>query len=238
MKTKLMILLAAFGLAGASAQAAGFIGNATPANGDTGIFEYWNFNSLSIATASAPGSGGVPTDISSDFGSGTLGLSSWTGTVDDFGGDTGNAQLSDAAEESLSLVGDGGNGSYIQLNFSMTDLKDLVIDFDVRGTGTGFNSGQWSYSSDGINFTNFGSDTSSNTSSWATVSPSLAISNLDEQSSAFLRYTLSGATSASGNNRIDNLTLSATAIPEPSSIILMGLVGLAAAVAVRKHKKS
>ena len=58
----------------------------------------WNFNSLSIASAAAPGSGGVPTSISANSGTGTVGLSTWTGLVEDFGGSTINAVGSDPSE--------------------------------------------------------------------------------------------------------------------------------------------
>ncbi len=47
--------------------------------GDT--VAYWNFNSLSIATASAPGAGGVPTTIAANQGAGTVSLTGWTGLV-------------------------------------------------------------------------------------------------------------------------------------------------------------
>jgi len=221
----------------ASSQAAiSFIGNPNPNLNDTGIFAYWNFNSLIIPTASAPGSGGVPTSISSDFGAATLSLSSWAGIVDDFGGDVLNAQNSDTAGASLSLVSSAGNNSFIQISFSMKDLKDLVINFAGRGTSSGFSGGQWSWSTDGTAFTSFGTSTATTGTSYLLRSPG-TLTSLNDAPVAFLRYTLTGATQASGNNRIDNLTLTATStIPEPSSSMLM-LLGAGALIGVRAMKR-
>lgn len=44
----------------------------------------------------------------------------------------------------------------------------------------------------------------------------------DRPELAILRYTLTGASSGSGNNRIDNLLLQATPIPEPAHLGLIG----------------
>jgi hypothetical protein len=112
------------------------------------VIAYWNFNSLSIGSASAPGTGGVPTTIAADLGSGTLSLADWTGLVDDFGGSTLNALNGAPAGASLSLVSNVGNGSFIQISFSMAGFTDLEVSFATRGTSSGFDSGQWAYSTD------------------------------------------------------------------------------------------
>jgi hypothetical protein len=190
-------------------------------NAHADLVAHWNFNSLSIATASAPGVGGVPTSIASNSGSATLSLTGWTGLVDDFAGSTLNAQFLDPAEESLSLISNAGNNSFIQLSFSMSGFTDLEVAFATRGTASGFDSGLWSYSSDGVNFTDLGVNTATRTTTYGIAS--FSTSALDNQGTAFLRYTLSGATSTTGNNRIENLTL--TAVPEPgSAAVLLGSV--------------
>ena len=199
------------------------------------VIAYWNFNSLSIATASAPGTGGVPTTIAADQGSGTLSLADWTGLVDDFVGSTLNALNGDPGEESLSLISNAGNGSFIQVSFSMAGFTDLEVSFATRGTSSGFDAGQWSYSTDGTTFFDFGGNTATRVGSFAIASAGTT-NGLDNVSTAFLRYTLDGATTASGNNRIDNLQLNATAIPEPSSLAVLGLIS--AGVAVRRRRKA
>ncbi len=232
MKTCLVSIIASGILGASTLLGQSFIGNATPSDGQSGVFAYWNFNGLSITTASSPGSGGVPTSLASDFGSATLSLTPWTGLVDDFSGSTINEELSSGAGPSLSLVGNTGNGSYIQFSFSMENLESLEVEFAVRGTSTGFNSGLWSYSTNGTDFTGFGSNTASTSTTFGTAGP-ISTTGLDNVTTAFLRYTLAGASSTSGNNRIDNLTLSATyaaPVPEPSAYAALAgvlVIGLA-----------
>jgi endonuclease I len=173
---------------------------------------YWNFNSLSIATASAPGAGGVPTSITANQGTGTVSLTGWTGLVDDFGGSTINAISPDASGSSLSLVSNAGNNSFIELQLNLADFGDPIITFATRGTSSGYSSGVWSYSVAGGAFTmisGVNTATTSTTFALATVDLS-AINAVDGQANVRLRYTLSGASSTTGNNRIDNIQVNAT----------------------------
>ncbi len=200
------------------------------------LIGYWNFNALSIATASAPGSGGVPNTITADSGSGTLTLAgSWDGLVDDFGGSTINALNSDAAEESLSLVSNAGNGSFIEFSFSTLNLTDIKVTFATRGTSSGYNGGQWSYSTDGANFTNFGVNTATTSTSFA-LADSGTTAGINNLGTAYLRYTLSGATSTSGNNRIDNLQI--TGVPEPTTVALIGFGTAFALMRIRRRSRA
>jgi hypothetical protein len=179
---------------------------------------YWNFNSLSIGTAAVPGVGGVPSTIAADIGTGSLSLAAWTGTIDDFGGSTLNAQASAPAEESLSPIAGGttapfpGNGGIIDLSVNFAGVQDPIITLDTRGTASGFSSGTWSYSIAGGPFVPVvGANTATTSTSFSTKSVDLSSYNdLDGATSVILRYTLSGATSNTGNNRIDNLLVSAT----------------------------
>jgi len=196
----------------------------------------WNFNSLSIANASTVGSGGVPTSIAASTGTGAVSLAGWAGTVDDFNGSTLNAVIGDLAEESLSLIAGPGtgtpaifpaNGSFITINFSTVGLHAVVATFATRGSSSGFNASSWDYSTDGTTFTNFAAAlttaTTSTTFAIATVDFT-SITAINNATSVTLRYTLSGATTSAGNNRIDNLQINA--IPEPSSAMLLGAMGI------------
>ncbi len=140
--------------------------------------------------------------LSANSGEGLLSLSNWTGTVSSFTGVTDN---------SLALASNAGNGSWIDFSFSMAGYRDLSLSFWTRGTSSGFDTGTWSFSTDGINFTIYeGVNTATRQTSFLLQNVDFSpFSSLNNANLVVLRYTLSGATSSSGNNRIDDLTLSA-----------------------------
>lgn len=188
------------------------------AAGSASTVAYWNFNSFGpITTASVPGSGGVPTSIAADIGTGTVSLTGWLGNVDDFGGSTINQQGGAPAEESLSLTGGGtaptypGNGSYIELQLNFANFENPVITYATQRSGTGFNTGVWSYSVAGGAFAPVpgGSVTPPAAFALSTIDLS-AVNDVDGAADVKLRYTLTGATATTGNNRIDNLLIDAT----------------------------
>lgn len=188
----------------------------------TGLFAdtvaYWNFNSLSpFTSAVTPGTGGMPTSFTPDIGAGTLSLTGYGGTVAGFAGDGTNAQGGAAAGASLSLVAGGssapfpGNGTYVELQLNLADYSNPIVTFATRGTSTGYSTGSWSYSVGGGAFTPVpGVNTARTATTYALATVDLtAFDSVDGQSNVRLRYTVSGAGSSSGNNRVDNLLVSA-----------------------------
>lgn len=203
---------------------------ATLATAPGATVAYWNFNSLSITSASAPGSGGVPTNISADSGAGTVDLNPWTGNVDDFGGSATNTLGGDPAGNSLSLIagsGTVGNGGSILIAVSMTGRSNPTLSFATQGTGTGFVSNQLAWSVTGTNptdFTDFGAPYAPAASYGLQSFDLSSVDALDGASSAWLRLTFDGASGSTGNNRIDNILLDA--VPEPTVTSLLGCAGL------------
>jgi hypothetical protein len=203
------------------------------------LVAYWNFNTLSIPTATTPGNGAVPTSIAANEGTGTINLSGWGGNVDDFGGSNLNSLNSDVSGVSLSLIAGGpsagpfpGNNTYIDISFSTVGLPAPTVTFAAQGTSTGFDSGTWSWSVDGTNFTPLAGVNTGTRATYALATADFSgVTQLENQANVTLRYTLSGATSNSGNNRIDNLQVNA--IPEPSAALL-GAVGLLALIRRRR----
>jgi len=193
---------------------------------DAALVAYWNFNGLSIASPAAPGTGDVPASIAADMGSGTVGLAGWNGTVDDFGGSTVNAISPDGAGVSLSLITTAGNGSFITLSFPMIGRENPILSFATQGTASGYTSNQVAYSTDGVSYTDFGVPYVPAGSFALQTFDFSSIDALDGDSSVFLKITFTGATSGSGNNRIDNLQINA--VPEPSAALVtaFGLLGL------------
>lgn len=171
------------------------------------LIAYWNFNT---------GANGTPWNapIPASTGDGTITAGTWTwgnlDFTDGFGGSTQNVLFGDPAGASLSLRSNEMNGNYIQFEFSMSGFENLVLSYWTQKTATGFNNNQWSWSTDGVNFTNFGEIISPSLSPGTVVT--LELSNLNSAPVAYLRYTLDGATGATGNNRIDNVQISATQI--------------------------
>jgi hypothetical protein len=210
------------------------------------LIAYWNQNSNSL-----PVSGFGFTKVPDDFpqaadagvGSGVLSVGGGltgnsivnvNGTevyewIESFGGDAQNALFSDAAGGSIAMEGGTGtanNNAYFQFQFNMAGYKDLAVSYATRGTTSGFSTHTWSWSTDGVAFTNFGTIAGRNVTSWSTQSLS-TLAALDNASNAYLRLTFSGATTAAGNNRLDNIQFNATAVPEPTSAGLLALTGVA-----------
>lgn len=192
------------------------------------LLAYWSFNDFDTGATSA----------AADEGSGTLDLSGWGGGVSSFTGTSENVFGAYDAGDDLALQGgedQSGNGTWIDLDFSMTGFSDLVLTFATRGSGTGFDTGEWSWSTDGTSFTGIGGNTASQSSSWAVRTVDLTgVAALTDASSVTLRYTLDGSTSQFGNNRIDNIQLNAdAAVPAPGALALLGMAGL---IGVRRRR--
>jgi len=201
-----------------------------------GLIAAWDFLSLPATTISTA----TPATIPAAFGVGTLdisafGLGSPQGSNPErtsFTGTTLNVPLGSVDGNpgtALALANSSANGKSAIFIFSMAGFRDLVLSFATRGTGTGFNSGVWAWSTDGINYTTLpGVNTASTNAFFGTVAVNFtAATALNNAPTAYLRYTLSGATSAGGNNRIDNVQLNATPT-EAGGIGPHGLAGLPA----------
>jgi hypothetical protein len=186
------------------------------------IIAYWNQNSNDL-----PGGGfgflaepdAFPQDA--DLGAGQLtvggGILNETQTnsngdvvyswIPSFAGSTINAEGDDEAGGSISIQGGtdvANNGSYIQFQISMANHQDLGISYATRGTASGFNSQTWSWSTDGATFTNFATVDDTNVTAFFLVEAE-GPSQLNGAANAYLRITFDGATTSTGNNRIDNI---------------------------------
>jgi hypothetical protein len=190
----------------------------------------WNFND---------------SNLNVDHGSGTL-SSNFNPVNIVFGtGTTNNARLGDSAGQALSLQGGTGtanNGRHLTFNVSTLGFSNIVVSFATLGTGTGFNNNQFQYSLDGITFVNFGPPYVPGAAFGAVplVFSLASIVGLDDNPNATFRIIFNGATSSTGNNRIDNIVVEGaptTSVPEPMSAILL-LSGLSGLYGVRKRKRA
>ena len=180
----------------------------------------WNFND---------------SDLNVDHGSGTLTTNLNVANILFAAGTTNNARLGDPAGQALSLQGGTGNannGRNITFNVSTIGFSNIVVSFATQGTSTGFNSNQFQYSLDGINFIDFGPPYTPTTAfgTLPLIFSLVTIAELNNNPNAAFRIIFNGATSSTGNNRIDNVVVEGTnaTIPEPAtaSLLLSGLGGL------------
>lgn len=181
---------------------------------------YWAQNNNVLADGSngfTPVSFPMPADV----GEGSLYLQSFNDEVQDgayrfiqsFAGATSNALPGFPAGGSLSPqggVGNSNNGMSIVMQVDTTDLQDINVSWTQRGTATGFNSREFAWSMDGSNYTVVETDTGALGSSWSVQEYDLsAVSALNDQPNVYFRITLDGASNQNGNNRFDNLLVSA-----------------------------
>jgi len=206
------------------------------------LVAYWNNNSNALPVS---GFGYTSTAFpqAADLGTGFMSVgggimsetvfNSANGTdvyvwAESFAGTTLNALNDDAAGGSFSIEGgtnNGNNGAYLQFAIDMSGYTGLEISYATRGTSSGFSSQAWSWSTDGVNFTTFQTITGTNVTTFSVKTLS-TVNTLDGVETAFIRVTFEGATSATGNNRLDNMQFNATAIPAPGAIALLGAAGL------------
>ena len=202
----------------------------------------WDFQTTTnggTATAAAPN---TPTQYTANFGSGGLFLNGQNGSSDWFVPATGttNTELNaftgtainagagfsttTSGAAALALLNNTANGKSAVFRFSMAGFQDLVVSYATQRTSTGFSSQAWSFSTDGLNWTDH-QTISGLPTSFATQTLG-SITGLNGATDAYLRLTVSGASTANGNNRIDNIQFNATAVPEPTSMLLAGSVAL------------
>jgi len=203
----------------------------------------WDFQTTTNGGTALAVSPNTPKLITANFGAGNLflngqnGSSDWfvpatgstntelnafSGTIENTAGTGFSTTTSGAA--ALALVNLTANGKSAVFRFSMAGFQDLVVSYATQRTATGFNAHAWAFSTDGLTWTDhqsvvpppapFGVLTLNN------------ITGLNDATDAYLRLTVSGATAAAGNNRFDNIQFNATAVPEPTSMLLAGSVAL------------
>ena len=136
----------------------------------------------------------------------------------------------------LALANLSANGKSMIISLDMTGYQDLVLSLATRGTSTGFNTHDWAWSTDGVNYTSLISNAANQTSTWSTETVDFTGTGLDNAPTAYISLTVNGATGTTGNNRFDNILLNVSAIPEPTSLSLLGGFGLLAWVVARRRK--
>lgn len=195
------------------------------------VLAYWAQNNNNLPSS---GFGFTPASFPqpADVGNGSLSLENFNeavggngaySSIQSFTGTTANAEAGFGSGGSLSPQGGPGlsnNGMSILLEVSTLDHEDINLSWAYRRTGTGFNSVQLAYSSDGgSSFTNFGAPFTPPSSFSTTSFDFSSIAALNDNPDVVFRITLNGATNASGNNRYDNIKVEGTMIGFPACMI-------------------
>jgi hypothetical protein len=214
---------------------------------------YWNFNDASPLDPNGSlwrinplGPPENPLEYARDFGIGTAELSVW-GTGDssegnlygtngsasssptqNFGGYSGttlNAQHGDSAGDSLAMLGSNNDGRYFLLEIDDA-ISGCVLTYATRGTSTGYSNHVFDWSTDnGTTWHNWGTLAANKTSTWTitTVNFVDVFAGTAGHESNLIRIMVTGGGGTNGNNRFDNILISGTVVPEPASILLLGL---------------
>jgi len=195
----------------------------------------WNFNDSNLIV---------------DHGTGVLTTDIVAANILFAAGTTNNARLGDPAGQALSLQGGSStanNGRNLTFNVSTLGFSNIVVSFATQGTSTGFNNNQFQYSLDGITFVNFGPPYVPATAfgSVPLVFTLSSIAGLNDNANAAFRIVFSGASSATGTNRIDNFVVEGSpsgtpepsGVPEPATAALL-VTGLSGLYGLRKRRRN
>ncbi len=165
------------------------------------------------------------------------------GILPEIGSGSASAVHASAATDYSNPVGNGSAesfssnnwavGDYYQFQVSTLGFANIMVTYDQTRSGTGPTTWDFEYSTDGINFTNSTNDYALSEVAWSSGSSNplsnfsrdlSALASLDEVASVYFRVTAASAPgSAAGTSRVDNFTVSGTAVPEPSTLVLLGL---------------
>ena len=185
-------------------------------------------------------------DLNNSFTSPSVSATSGTGTalgVHASGATDWTTPVGNGSANSFSSNTWAVNDHY-EFSFSTVAYKSLMLSFDQTSSGTGPRDFTLAYSTNGASFTNFANyqvlQNSAPTWTGATYAPAYnltlnlsGVTALDNQTSVFVRLfnassvsTSGGTVGTGGTNRIDNFTVTVTAVPEPGTYALL-LAGLA-----------
>ena len=201
----------------------------------------WDFQTTATGGTAVVAAPNTPNLYVANFGTATMflngeqGSSNWvasaTSSVNELAGFSGTVvnagpgfSTVTASPAALALLNLSANGKSVVFQFSMGGFKDLVVSYATQRSGTGYTSQTWAYSADATNWTE-AQVVSAIPAAYAAQTLN-TITGLDGTRNAYLRLTVAGATSAAGNNRLDNIQFNATAVPEPTSMMMLGCVAV------------
>jgi len=147
-------------------------------------------------------------------------------------------------------------GDYYQFQTGTLGDSGLTVSYDQTSSNTGPGQYQFGYSTDGVNFTSFGAvysvlanaapnapwNATTSSSAYTLTYDLSSVAGLNNQNNVYFRLTDEATTSANGGaigtagtDRVDNFTVSLTPAPEPTTLAL-GLLGGLAVLGLRARR--
>jgi hypothetical protein len=205
----------------------------------------WTFETTSAGIAGTSNHiDNIAADVGSGFASGVHASASTT-----WSSPAGNGSAHSFSDNNWAV------GDYAQFQLSTVGFTGLSLSYDQVSSGTGPRDFTLSYSLDGSSFTQIGSmysvlaNAAPNPLWNTTTSSSLYTFNydlgslVDNSANVYFRITDASTTAANGTtvaatgtDRIDNFSVFTTPIPEPSSVALGILGGLAGLIIMKRRK--
>lgn len=233
--------------------AAALLATAIATGAQGAVITQWNFNGASATTV--PGGENSPTPST---GTGTASLVGGVTAAASFGSGTANGGSSDPVTTTpanygwqttnypAASVGDKTAGT--QFLVSTAGYEDITINYDLRHSNTSSRYEQLQYTVDGTTWIDLLTSDGNAGDTWfnarlgdltgvAAADNNAAfgvrvVSTFGPGSGAYVASSSTGTYATGGTWRFDMVTISGTAVPEPSAVIigglgLIGLVGLA-----------
>jgi len=196
----------------------------------------WTFET-SVPTTAGPHSaeGGLQAGVAAATGFHASGTTTYSNPA-------GNGSPESFSSNNWTTLGD-----YYQFQVNLSGYQNASVTWDQARSSTGPASFNLQYSTDGTTFTTINSYNvlvSTSPTAWNSTTNFTAFnfgsisltSAVDNQSTVFVRMSSQSVAVASGTNRIDNVIIQATVVPEPSTMSLLALA-VTGVIFVRSRKE-
>lgn len=189
------------------------LASAAAAGARADVITFFDFNDSDLAADR-----GRPASITTSFAS--TGFAAGTGLGADPDGP--GPEPASAAGQALNLSGSANNGRHVEFAVSTAGLGSIRVSFAAQRSSTGFNQNELLFSIDGgASFVSAGFFSPPTTFGLFAFDLG-GFTALDDRPSAVFRVVFNGASGATGTNRLDNLAVTGTPVPEPLSLMLLG----------------
>jgi hypothetical protein len=197
---------------------------------------YYSFNNTNLLDGTAAGTNNfLLADTGSAISTFTFKIGGTGTNFVPFAGTTVNAQPGFAAGNTAGANTWQGTTNYFQFTLNATGWQGIGITFAANRSNTGPTNMVLEYSTDsGSTFTTFTTIGITANANIGYTNDLSSITALDNNAGDVFRLRSTGAT-VGGTFRADNLTLYATAVPEPSTVALVGF-SLAGLFAIRRRR--